>query len=103
MNVQRLREALQTAQRSDADIKKELEEPSFLACMKTFLLDKEGLKKLLPVPAKPLLDLMDDNQVAISASPHQVQKNPKEEYIWLPLYTDNPARKFAKTPVPDVP
>ena len=55
---------MKNARKSDFQIKKELEDPSFLSCVENLLLDKEGLLKLLPADVTPLLDFLQDSQVS---------------------------------------
>lgn len=65
MNITRLRDALDAARKSDSEIKKELSDPSFQACTKHFLCNEAELRKLLPTPATPLVDLMNDPEVCL--------------------------------------
>jgi hypothetical protein len=59
----RLREALSNAKRSDTDIQRELTDHSFVICMENFKCKKDGLQRLLPTPAVPMVDFMNDAQV----------------------------------------
>ena len=68
MNITRLRDALDAARKSDSEIKKELTDPSFLMSTKHFQCNKEELMKLLPTPATPLVDLMNDPEVCVCIS-----------------------------------
>ena len=65
MNITRLRDALDAARRSDSEIKKELTDSTFLTSTKHFQCSKEELMKLLPTPATPLVDLMNDPEVRV--------------------------------------
>ena len=80
MNIYRLREALKNARKSDSDIKKELEDPSFLSCMRNLLLDKEGLKKLLPADVAPLIDFFETSHVS------QIKLFKLSSCIYLSIY-----------------
>mmetsp|Transcript_4390 Transcript_4390/g.4529 ORF Transcript_4390/g.4529 Transcript_4390/m.4529 type:complete len:923 (-) Transcript_4390:423-3191(-) len=59
INNSRLREAFDTARKNDGHIGKELNDPTFIAYMEKLSMDKEGLKSLLPLPPKPLLDIFE--------------------------------------------
>jgi hypothetical protein len=63
----RLREALSNAKRSDSDIQRELTDQTFVMCMENFKSNKDGLQRLLPTPAAPIVDFMNDAQVAYRA------------------------------------
>lgn len=51
------------ARKSDGEISRELSDHLFVSCMDKFKKDKEGLKKLLPIPSTPLVDFMNESQV----------------------------------------
>ena len=61
-NTERLRQAYLKARLSDENISKELQDPTFIACIETLMKDKQGLTELLPKPTEPLLDLLGDNE-----------------------------------------
>jgi hypothetical protein len=67
VNMLRLREALSNAKRSDSDIQRELTDQTFVMCMENFKSNKDGLQRLLPTPAAPIVDFMNDAQVAYRA------------------------------------